>query len=368
MPSSSPPLSSFSLVARDLVARSRRVHRARRRRRLRRAAHASRCGRSERRRQDDAAAPARRPSTVPIAARSCRPRRRCGSATCRRSPSGATRRCSRSWPAAPAWPPPKPSSNARRRRSPASVDGDAADAYSAALDAYLAAGGPDLDARARSVCADLGLPSSRARPPDARTLRRAGGAGVAGGHPAEPVRRVPARRTDQRPRLRRARTARVVPRRAPWWRGGRQPRPRLSRTHREPCARARRAHPVGNRVRRWMARLPRRPRDGTPARDGGLRVVPRRDVPASSSGRARNASGRCRASRKARRDPSEKDKFIRHFKVATSEKQAAKARATEQAIARLDAVEKPWEGLGSPVPARRRRPAAATSSCGCAAR
>ncbi len=37
-------------------------------------------------------------------------------------------------------------------------DGDAAaDAYSAALDAYLAAGGPDLDARARAVGADLGL-------------------------------------------------------------------------------------------------------------------------------------------------------------------------------------------------------------------
>ena len=38
-------------------------------------------------------------------------------------------------------------------------DGDAAaDTYSAALDAYLAAGGPDLDARARAVGADLGLP------------------------------------------------------------------------------------------------------------------------------------------------------------------------------------------------------------------
>ena len=48
--------------------------------------------------------------------------------------------------------------------------------------------------------------------------------------------------------------------------------------------------------------------------------------------------------RKAQRDPSEKDKFIKHFKVMSSEKQAAKARATERAIARLDAVEKPWEG------------------------
>ncbi|MEX2099987.1 MAG: ATP-binding cassette domain-containing protein, partial [Acidimicrobiia bacterium] len=32
------------------------------------------------------------------------------------------------------------------------------DAYSAALDAYLASGGPDLDARTRAVCDDLGIP------------------------------------------------------------------------------------------------------------------------------------------------------------------------------------------------------------------
>jgi ATPase subunit of ABC transporter with duplicated ATPase domains len=48
--------------------------------------------------------------------------------------------------------------------------------------------------------------------------------------------------------------------------------------------------------------------------------------------------------RAAKRDTSERDKFVRHFRVATSEKQAAKARATERAVARLDPVEKPWEG------------------------
>ena len=47
---------------------------------------------------------------------------------------------------------------------------------------------------------------------------------------------------------------------------------------------------------------------------------------------------------KAKRDPLEKDKFVRRFKVATSEKQAAKAKITERSLARLDAVEKPWEG------------------------
>ncbi len=34
----------------------------------------------------------------------------------------------------------------------------AADVYTDALDAYLAAGGPDLDARARAMCDDVGLP------------------------------------------------------------------------------------------------------------------------------------------------------------------------------------------------------------------
>jgi ATPase subunit of ABC transporter with duplicated ATPase domains len=40
----------------------------------------------------------------------------------------------------------------------------------------------------------------------------------------------------------------------------------------------------------------------------------------------------------------ETDKFIRHFKTASSQKQASKARATERAIERLGRVDKPWEG------------------------
>jgi ATPase subunit of ABC transporter with duplicated ATPase domains len=48
--------------------------------------------------------------------------------------------------------------------------------------------------------------------------------------------------------------------------------------------------------------------------------------------------------RTAKKDTSERDKFIRRFKVATSEKQAAKSRATREAIDRLEVVEKPWEG------------------------
>ncbi len=55
--------------------------------------------------------------------------------------------------------------------------------------------------------------------------------------------------------------------------------------------------------------------------------------------RAWSEQGKSRAKRVA--DP---DKNIRAFKTARSEKQAAKARATERAIERLEVVEKPWEG------------------------
>ena len=42
--------------------------------------------------------------------------------------------------------------------------------------------------------------------------------------------------------------------------------------------------------------------------------------------------------------PPDPDKFVRNFKIAQTEKLAAKARATERAAERLDEVDKPWEG------------------------
>jgi ATPase subunit of ABC transporter with duplicated ATPase domains len=47
--------------------------------------------------------------------------------------------------------------------------------------------------------------------------------------------------------------------------------------------------------------------------------------------------------RTARRS-GERDKFIRHHRMQTAEKVAAKARQTERAMERLDRVDKPWEG------------------------
>ena len=47
---------------------------------------------------------------------------------------------------------------------------------------------------------------------------------------------------------------------------------------------------------------------------------------------------------RARKQPDDRDKFIRHRGVQTSEKLAGKAKATERAIERLEVAEKPWEG------------------------
>ena len=44
------------------------------------------------------------------------------------------------------------------------------------------------------------------------------------------------------------------------------------------------------------------------------------------------------------RTASERDKFIRHFRINSSEHVAAKAKATDKALARLAVVDKPWEG------------------------
>ena len=71
-----------------------------------------------------------------------------------------------------------------------------------ALDRFLALGGGDLEARAREVCAELGL-ARAARPAAADAVRRRGGARLARGAAARALRRPLPRRADERPRLRR---------------------------------------------------------------------------------------------------------------------------------------------------------------------
>jgi ATPase subunit of ABC transporter with duplicated ATPase domains len=60
--------------------------------------------------------------------------------------------------------------------------------------------------------------------------------------------------------------------------------------------------------------------------------------------RARTQRGWSESGRARVKRSGEPDKNIRHAKIARSEKQASKARATERAMERLARVDKPWEG------------------------
>ena len=118
------------------------------------------------------------------------------------------RPCAPTWPGAPAWPPPAPRSTPRPprwARTPTSIE-----AYSDALEHFLALGGDDLDARTGAVLAQVGLARRPARRGGGAPLGRAGGPGRARRDPAVAPGRPAPRRADQRPRLRRARPARVV--------------------------------------------------------------------------------------------------------------------------------------------------------------
>jgi ATPase subunit of ABC transporter with duplicated ATPase domains len=219
----------------------------------------------------------------------------------------------------------------------------AADAYADALDAYLAAGGPDLDARARAVADDVGLAS---RLLDASMHVLSGGEAARASLAAILLSRFDVMLLDEPTNdLDFAGLERLeafvddLP-------GGvvivSHDRAFLERT-----------------VTRVLE-LDEHTRSGTEYGGGWLgyldaRATARRhaeDDYATYRAERTRLEQRARTQREwavqgtraAKKDTSEKDKNIRRFKVATSEKQAAKARATRDAIERLDVVEKPWEG------------------------
>ena len=171
--------------------------------------------RAERHRQDHAAQGARRP-------RASRWRDGRGSrrpdATVGYLPQEPERRTGRDgagrrWPGAPASPRPTPSSTPPRPRSPPAEPAPTT-ATATALDRWLPARRGRLRrAAAAAVAADLGLSDAVLDQP-MTTLSGGQAARVSlAGDPAGALRRPPARRAHQRPRLRRPRPARAVPRR-----------------------------------------------------------------------------------------------------------------------------------------------------------
>jgi len=218
-----------------------------------------------------------------------------------------------------------------------------ADAYTDALDAYLAVGGPDLDARARAMCDDVGLP---VRLLDTSMRVLSGGEAARASLAAILLSRFDALLLDE-------------------------PTNDLDFAGLERLESFVDALPGGvvivSHDRAFLERtvtrvleLDEHTRSGTEFGGGWLgyleaRATARRHAEeefAAYRGERSRLEQRARTQREwsvqgtraAKKDTSEKDKNIRHFKVATSEKQAAKARATREAIDRLDVVEKPWEG------------------------
>ena len=160
----------------------------------------------------------------------------------------------------------------------------------------------------------------RARPahraPDDEPLRRRGGPRRPGGGPARPLRRLPARRADEQPRLRGPRAARAVPRRPRGRCRPRLARPRLPRPVRDPRGRDRGRDAEGARVHRHLDAVRGGARAGAGPARARLRRLPRRaepllrapagaargGAPAGRRAQARAPDGRLRPPR--RRTPS----------------------------------------------------------------
>ena len=225
----------------------------------------------------------------------------------------------------------------------AADDRAVADAYSTALDGYLESGGPDLDARARSVLADLGLAEHLL---DGPTAALSGGQAARASLAAILLSRFdvflldePTNDLDFAGLSRLEQFLDDVS-------GGvvvvSHDRAFLERTVArvlELDEHTRSATEFGGG---WAGYLDAR---STARRHAEEDYATYRSERSRLQQRARTQKEwSVQGKGKAKRDPNEKDKFIRQFKVATSEKQAAKAKITERALARLDPVEKPWEG------------------------
>ena len=220
---------------------------------------------------------------------------------------------------------------------------DADDAYACALDDYLAAGGPDFEARARITCADLGLPESLLHAP---TATLSGGQAARASLAAILVSRFDVYLLDEPTNdldfAGLARLERFLDELA-----GGVVVVSHDRTFLE-------------RVVTRVLELDEHDRSSTEFGGGWLgyleaRATARRHAEAEyavyTTQRTR-LEARARTQRQwavdgvrtAKTRAPDHDKAQRDFRINSSERQASKARATEQAIARLEQVEKPWEG------------------------
>ena len=175
-----------------------------------------------------------------------------------------------------------------------------------------------------------------ARAGDGDAVRRRGGSGRAGRDSALALRHAPARRADERPRLRRARPARALPRRLRGRSRGRLARPCLPRPD---CDADRGDRPVDGHAARVRGRL-ERVRSGARARAAAavrrLRAT------------RRSGAARCEALLHARRNQARAGGMFLAHATGGSDRRGTnaltgKVRQAERALERVEQVDKPYE-------------------------
>jgi ATPase subunit of ABC transporter with duplicated ATPase domains len=218
----------------------------------------------------------------------------------------------------------------------------AGEAYAAALDRWLALGGADLDARAGAVTADLGLPGGLL---DRVTVHLSGGQAARVQLATlllarfdvflldEPTNDLDLDGLDRLERF-------VVELTAPLMVVSHD-RAFLERTVTAVAEIDDHAHTLTRYDGGWTAYVDERARHRQHAAQDYRTYVDRRDTLVERARTQRRWAAK--GARTAKRS-GETDKFVRHRNVQSSESMAAHARRTEKALARLAAVDKPWEG------------------------
>ena len=212
-----------------------------------------------------------------------------------------------------------------------------------ALEHYLAIGGDDLDARTGAVLAEVGLPADRLDVAVGHLSRRAGRPGRARRDPAVAAGRAAPRRADQRPRLRRARPARAVRGVDAGGRRGRVARPDVPRPHASTRILELRLpdHDAVEHAGGWSDFVESRELARRQQHEGYEKYTAERDRLQQRQRTQREWAVVGVKNAKAKK--TDNDKFLPHLKSQRSEKMAAKVKATEKAIERLEVVDKPWE-------------------------
>ncbi len=222
------------------------------------------------------------------------------------------------------------------------TDLDATDRYTEALDHFLAMGGADFDARVGQVCAEVGLPASRL---DIEMGALSGGQFARAALAAillsrfdvllldEPTNNLDFAGLDQLERFVRSTPSAVIT--------VSHDRAFLDVTVDRILEIEEETHRSVEYAGGWTDYMAARALARRQGYERHSEYVAKRDTLHARVQTQREWADQGKASVKR---SGEKDKNIRHFKSERSEKQAAKARATERAVERLERVDKPWEG------------------------